>query len=162
MTEGTNDELDPEIQPPMMREEEAACGIELDSALVVVARQLAARYDSQARFAAGSFVPAGYQWKPTTGDGRMGTIGSGALAYPQLGYALDERIDERHAQTGEVRCIACDQREAVGQSGRRDLFVDCVFRMRNAQAAPRLASSCEKSRILSPKSFSTAANHASS
>ena len=67
-----------------------ACGIELDSGLVAVARRLAARYDSHARFAVGSFVPAGYRWKPKTGDGRMGTIDSGASAYPELGYALDD------------------------------------------------------------------------
>ena len=39
---------------------------------------------------AGSFIPAGYRWKPKTGDGRMGTIGSGTLAYPELGYGLDD------------------------------------------------------------------------
>ena len=54
-----------------------ACGIELDPDLVAIARQLAVRYESRARFAIGSFLPAEYRWKPDTGDGRMGTIGSG-------------------------------------------------------------------------------------
>lgn len=46
--------------------------------------------------------------------------------------ALDKRIDERHAQTGEVRLIARDQRESVGEGGRSNLFVDGALRMRDA------------------------------
>jgi hypothetical protein len=67
--------------------------LELGSAtgsLVATARRLAARYESQARFAAGSFLPAGYRWKPDSGDARMGTIGSGPSAYMELGRALDD------------------------------------------------------------------------
>ena len=67
-----------------------ACGIELDAELVTIARGLAERHGSRARFAVGSFVPAGYRWKPDTGDGRMGTIGEGASAYAELGLALDD------------------------------------------------------------------------
>ena len=67
-----------------------AFGIELDASLVAIARQLATRYDSRARFVAGSFLPAGYRWKPDTGDGRMGTIGSGPSAYLEMGRALDD------------------------------------------------------------------------
>jgi hypothetical protein len=67
-----------------------AFGIELDSGLVSIARQLADRYESRARFVAGSFLPAGYRWRPPTGDGRLGTIGQGVSAYAELGYGLDD------------------------------------------------------------------------
>lgn len=67
-----------------------AYGIELDPELVGIARGLAERFDSQARFAAGSFLPAGYQWKPRDGDGRIGTIGNGASGYLQLRHPLDD------------------------------------------------------------------------
>jgi len=67
-----------------------AFGIELDSGLVSIARQLAERYQSRARFVAGSFLPAGYRWRPPTGDGRLGTIGQGVSAYAELGYGLDD------------------------------------------------------------------------
>lgn len=67
-----------------------AYGIELDPSLVKVARQLASKFESGATFAAGSFVPAGYRWRPATGDGRLGTIGDGPSAYPMLGLALDD------------------------------------------------------------------------
>ena len=67
-----------------------AVGIELDASLVDVARRLAARYESKAQFAVGSFLPAGYRWRAPTGDARMGTIGSGPSAYLQLGRALDD------------------------------------------------------------------------
>lgn len=67
-----------------------ACGIELDPKLVEIARALAMRFGSGARFAAGSFIPAGYEWKPRTGDARTGTIGTGVSGYAELGRALDE------------------------------------------------------------------------
>ena len=67
-----------------------AFGIELDAGLVDVARRLAAQFNSRAVFAAGSFLPAGYQWRPANGDGRLGTIGSGASAYPTLGHPLED------------------------------------------------------------------------
>ena len=67
-----------------------AVGIELDASLVAIARQLATKYESRARFAAGSFLPAGYKWNSKSGDGRMGTIGSGPSAYAELGRALDD------------------------------------------------------------------------
>ena len=40
-----------------------AYGIELDSSLVGHARDLARRNGSEARFAAGSFLPSGYRWR---------------------------------------------------------------------------------------------------
>ncbi|MDH5196742.1 MAG: hypothetical protein OEY20_05790, partial [Gemmatimonadota bacterium] len=65
-------------------------GIELDSALVRTARELAAKYESRARFAAGSFLPAGYEWRPKSGDARMGTIGHGTPGYAELGHPLED------------------------------------------------------------------------
>ena len=67
-----------------------AYGIELDAQLVGIARDLATRYDSHARFAEGSFLPAGYQWRPSHGDGRLGTIGQGPSGYPELGHPLED------------------------------------------------------------------------
>lgn len=65
-----------------------ACGIELDPSLVETARVLAARYGSGARFAAGSFLPEGYEWVAEDGDSRTGTIGAGRPAYEELGLEL--------------------------------------------------------------------------
>jgi hypothetical protein len=68
-----------------------AYGIELDASLVAMARDLAARHGSRARFVAGSFIPAGYRWRAATADdGRHGTIGDGASAYAELGHGLDD------------------------------------------------------------------------
>lgn len=67
-----------------------ASGIELDESLVAVATELAARYGSGARFVAGSFMPEGYAWRPSGGDGRLGTVGEGPSGYLKLGHALDD------------------------------------------------------------------------
>jgi hypothetical protein len=67
-----------------------AYGIELDPNLVRVARSLAAKYESQARFAVGSFLPGGYEWKPRSGDARLGTIGEGTPGYAELGHPLED------------------------------------------------------------------------
>ena len=67
-----------------------AYGIELDESLVDTARGLARRFDSRAAFAAGSFLPEGYEWKPRSGDGRLGTIGQGRSGYLELGHPLDD------------------------------------------------------------------------
>lgn len=67
-----------------------ACGIELDPGLVGVARKLARRTGSGARFAHGSFLPSGYWWRSSTGDPRLGTIGEGASGYPELGRFLTD------------------------------------------------------------------------
>lgn len=67
-----------------------AYGIELDSDLVATARALATKFDSRARFAAGSFLPSGYEWRSSDGDRRIGTLGVGPSAYRELGYALDD------------------------------------------------------------------------
>jgi hypothetical protein len=67
-----------------------AYGIELDADLVRVARGLARRHGSSARFVHGSFLPSGYRWKPKGTDDRAGTIGEGESAYPELGHPLDD------------------------------------------------------------------------
>jgi hypothetical protein len=65
-------------------------GIELDASLVRVGRELAERAGSKARFATGSFIPMGWEWKPRDGDGRLGTIGQGPSGYLELGLALSD------------------------------------------------------------------------
>jgi hypothetical protein len=67
-----------------------AYGIELDESLVNTARTLATKFKSKARFAAGSFLPAGYVWRPVGGDGRIATIGDGASGYREIGHPLDD------------------------------------------------------------------------
>jgi hypothetical protein len=67
-----------------------ACGIELDASLVSVARDLAVRHGSSARFAVGSFIPMGWEWKPKKTDARTGTIGRGPSGYLELGRPLSD------------------------------------------------------------------------
>jgi hypothetical protein len=67
-----------------------AYGIELDPDLVATARELARKYDSRARFVVGSFLPTGYEWRPSHGDGRTGTLGTGESGYRELGHSLDD------------------------------------------------------------------------
>ena len=67
-----------------------AYGIEIDADLVDVARELAAKYGSNARFAAGSFLPTGYQYRAADGDKRTGTIGEGRSGYLELGKPLED------------------------------------------------------------------------
>lgn len=67
-----------------------AYGIEIDGDLVGVARDLAERTGSGARFAHGSFLPAGYRWRPPGGDGRLGTIGEAESGYLALGRHLED------------------------------------------------------------------------
>ncbi|MGQ0814428.1 MAG: class I SAM-dependent methyltransferase, partial [Gemmatimonadota bacterium] len=54
-----------------------AYGIELDADLVAIARKLAGKYESNARFAIGSFLPTGYEYRDRSGDPRLGTLGFG-------------------------------------------------------------------------------------
>lgn len=67
-----------------------AYGIELDADLVTVARNLADKYESNARFAVGSFLPTGYVWRGRDGDTRLGTLGDGQSGYLELGMPLEE------------------------------------------------------------------------
>lgn len=65
-----------------------AYGIELDDSLVETSRDLAARFDSNARFVKGSFVPAGFAIGPN--DGENAWVGHGPSGYLELGFALDD------------------------------------------------------------------------
>jgi hypothetical protein len=67
-----------------------AYGVELDPDLVRMARDLARRYRSGARFTVGSFLPSGYEWKPRHSDFKVRYIGSGMSAYPEMGHPLDD------------------------------------------------------------------------
>jgi hypothetical protein len=67
-----------------------AYGIEIDDGLVRTARELSARFDSKARFAAGSFLPTGYEWQTPGGDGRLGTIERGHSGYLEFGRPLED------------------------------------------------------------------------
>jgi hypothetical protein len=68
-----------------------ACGIEIDSTLVAMAREAASRHRSNARFVTGSFLPTGYRFRAGEGDGRTGTIDdSGKSGYLELGLPLEE------------------------------------------------------------------------
>ena len=67
-----------------------AYGIEIDERLVDIARQLAVKYESGARFAAGSFLPDGYQWRSEDGDPRLGTIGVAPAGYHELGVGIED------------------------------------------------------------------------
>ena len=67
-----------------------AYGIEIDPELVAMARALARKHGSDARFTTGSFVPAGYVWESGTGDDRLGTVALGTPAYAELGHDLSD------------------------------------------------------------------------
>jgi len=67
-----------------------AAGIELDDTLVATARGLAARFESRARFAAGSFLPTGYRWRSPVANAISATMGEGPSGYLQLGAGLDD------------------------------------------------------------------------
>lgn len=67
-----------------------ACGIELDADLVRTSRELALRFGSRARFAEGSFVPAGYRWRPGRAGGRRPSIPDVPPGYAALGHLLDD------------------------------------------------------------------------
>lgn len=67
-----------------------AYGIEIDGSLVDVARRLAKKHGSAARFAAASFLPAGYEYRDPDGGHRTGTLGSGPSGYLALGHPLED------------------------------------------------------------------------
>ncbi len=67
-----------------------AHGIELDEELVAISVEMARRYRSAARFTTGSFLPAGYAWRPADGDGRLATVGEGVSGYLKLGHPLED------------------------------------------------------------------------
>lgn len=97
-----------------------ACGIELDSELVRTARALAARHGSAARFAQGSFLPSGYQWRAPDGRTAMGTIGEGASGYLELGRPLDDfDLVYGYAWDGETPLM----RDVMQRYGRDDALL---------------------------------------
>jgi hypothetical protein len=67
-----------------------ACGIEIDADLVATAQRLTDKYESTARFALGSFLPTGYEYRDPKGDRRLGTLSQGNSAFPQLGRSLED------------------------------------------------------------------------
>lgn len=67
-----------------------ACGIESDAGLIATARRLADKYESHARFALGSFLPTGYEYRDAAGDSRLGTLTLGDSGFPQLARSLDD------------------------------------------------------------------------
>jgi len=94
-----------------------AYGIELDRELVRTAREMAARHGSGARFIAGSFLPAGYRYRSPAGDSRIGTIGEGASAYPEMGHPLEDfDLVYGYPWSGEEPMM----RDLMSAYGRRD------------------------------------------
>ena len=97
-----------------------ACGIELDASLVATARELATRHGSRARFVAGSFLPAGYEWRSPDGDTRTGTLGEGPSGYLQLGRALaDFDVVFGYPWTGEAAVM----QDVMQRYGRPDALL---------------------------------------
>jgi hypothetical protein len=96
-----------------------AYGMELDAQLVSIARNLAQRHHSAARFVVGSFVPAGYRSPLKDGEGRTGTIGDGPSAYIELGMALDDfDLVYAYPWRGEERALIDIMRQ-YGRPGAR-------------------------------------------
>ncbi len=94
-----------------------AYGIELDGELVAVARELARKHGSGARFAQGSFLPAGYAWQSPDGDSRLGTIGQGRPGYAELRRELaDFDVVWAYPWTGEEPIM----RDIMRRCGRAD------------------------------------------
>lgn len=107
-----------------------AYGIELDPRLVELARELAARHGSAARFAAGSLFPAGYQYHDDTGDPRTGTLGDGESAYRRLGHPLhDFDVVYGYPWDGEEP-VMHDLMRRHGARGARLLLLDGVLGLR--------------------------------
>jgi hypothetical protein len=99
-----------------------ACGIEIDAQLVDVARALAARHGSGARFAAGSLMPEGYVWRSASGDPRLGTLEPGVPGYVELGRELtDFDLVYGYPWTGEDG-ILLDVMMRCGRPGARLLM----------------------------------------
>ena len=95
-----------------------AFGIELDSDLIRTARTLAEKFHSDARFVEASFLPAGYLWQPTGGDGRVGTIGAGHSGYLELGHSLDEFDVVFAFPWGGEEPMMLDLMKTYGRAGR--------------------------------------------
>ncbi|MBR9990919.1 MAG: hypothetical protein KFH98_14250 [Gemmatimonadetes bacterium] len=99
-----------------------AYGIEIDASLVDMAEDLARRHGSGARFAAGSLLPDGYEWRSPSGDPRLGTIETGESGYAKLGMSLDEfDLVYGYPWTGEAGMML-DIMERCGGDGARLLI----------------------------------------
>lgn len=97
-----------------------AYGIEIDASLVATAREVAARHGSAARFAVGSFLPAGYRFRTRDGDGRTGTIADGPSGYLELGRALEDfDVVFGYPWGGEEAVM----RDVIQQYGRSDALL---------------------------------------
>jgi hypothetical protein len=67
-----------------------AYGIESESGLVDCSRVLAASYGREARFAAGSFIPAEYEWDPEAMDDTHRSDVEAEPGYDELGMDLQD------------------------------------------------------------------------
>lgn len=65
-----------------------AFGIEAESKLVTLSRELADLYGPDATFAEGSFIPNEFEWDPSQGDESIKTSIDAASAYDELGLEL--------------------------------------------------------------------------
>lgn len=120
-----------------------AYGIEIDASLVDVANDLARRYGSEARFAAGSLLPEGYEWRSPSGDPRLGTIETGESGYAKLGMDLsDFDLVYGYPWSGEAammrdimqRCGADGARLMINR-GREGVQVSTITNGNSRQAA---------------------------
>lgn len=118
-----------------------AYGIEIDPSLVEVAEDLARRHGSAARFAAGSLLPDGYEWRSASGDPRLGTIETGESGYAKLGIPLSGfDLVYGYPWSGEADMMH-DIMERCGADGAR-LMINRgregvkVFRISNGNARP--------------------------
>jgi hypothetical protein len=98
-----------------------AYGIEIDPTLVRSARRLAATYESNAKFAVGSFLPGGFSYEPR--DGALRGIGEDSRSgYAALGRGLDEfDVVYGYAWPGEEDVLV-DMVRAYGSAGARLLL----------------------------------------
>ena len=99
-----------------------AYGIEIDPSLVDMANDLARRHGSSAKFAAGSLLPDGYEWRSPSGDPRLGTIEEGEPGYRELGMSLaDFDLVYGYPWSGEAAMMK-DIMERCGADGARLLI----------------------------------------
>jgi SAM-dependent methyltransferase len=113
-----------------------ACGIEIDADLVAVARRLADKYESSARFAHGSFLPAGYEYRDPTGDSRLGTLIQGDSGFPQLARSLkDFDIVFAYPWSGESAVLEDMMKRCGGSDARLILYGDPADAHRGARRA---------------------------
>jgi hypothetical protein len=101
-----------------------AYGIEIDASLVATAHEVATRHRSAARFVVGSFLPAGYRFRPRDGDGRTGTIADGPSGYIELGRPLEDFDVVFGYPWGGEEAVMLDVMQRYGRSDARLLLYD--------------------------------------